>query len=274
VEVLSEIHSMGKCEIGAHLHPWNTPPLEEDLSARASMLKNLPYELQMRKLKTLTNQIEKAFGIKPQSFRAGRWGLSSEAVRALVNCGYSIDTSITLTISWEAEGDGPVYTNAETEPYLLEAENIQKDDDEAIRTIVEIPVSIGFNKWPFEFWHNFHLRLKKDWLKHLHLVRILHRAGLLRKIWLSPGMSSSNDVIALSNMMIRHGKRFLNLSFHSNSLLPGKGPFVRNRKELESFYSRLEKVLSYLTSTHNVVPLTLSEASGLFEREEMPVLAL
>src|SRR5437667_52579 len=44
----------GGAEIGAHLHPWNTPPLDEPFLARNSMLKNLPPALQLAKLERLT----------------------------------------------------------------------------------------------------------------------------------------------------------------------------------------------------------------------------
>src|SRR5207244_2594717 len=44
----------GGAEIGAHLHPWNTPPLEESFLPRNSMLKNLPPALQVAKLERLT----------------------------------------------------------------------------------------------------------------------------------------------------------------------------------------------------------------------------
>ncbi len=49
VDILAKIFAEGRCEIGAHLHPWNTPPLKEDLTERNSMLSNLPYELQIEK---------------------------------------------------------------------------------------------------------------------------------------------------------------------------------------------------------------------------------
>lgn len=62
VDIFSDILSQNKCEIGAHLHPWNTPPLTEVINERNSMLKNFSYELQIAKLKVLTDKIESAFG--------------------------------------------------------------------------------------------------------------------------------------------------------------------------------------------------------------------
>src|SRR5437762_14340072 len=43
-DVLRKLREDG-AEIGAHLHPWNTPPPDEPFLPRNSMLKNLPPEL-------------------------------------------------------------------------------------------------------------------------------------------------------------------------------------------------------------------------------------
>lgn len=263
VNILTEILNRGKCEIGAHLHPWNTPPLRESLDAKNSMLMNLPYELQVEKLGRLTDQIEKVFGMRPQAFRAGRWALGAETVEALVACGYGIDTSVTPLMSWE---DGPTYRNGETEAYWLAREHSRVES--IPRTILEIPATVGFNRWPFEFWEKFYRQLQKGWLKHLHPIGLFYHTGLLRKIWNSPEISSADDMITLSKILIKRGKRILNLYFHSNSLLPGKGPFIMNEKELEQFYLKLEKVLAYLTSNTDLLPLTLSEVRRLFENKK------
>ena len=55
--ILREIAEDGGAEIGAHLHPWNTPPLEEPLAPGNSMLTNLPPALQRAKLHALSMQL-------------------------------------------------------------------------------------------------------------------------------------------------------------------------------------------------------------------------
>jgi hypothetical protein len=264
VNILAEIFNRDKCEIGAHLHPWNTPPLKEDINKRNTMLNNLPADLQLEKLNVLTDKIQSAFGKKPQSFRAGRWGLGSETIEALVACGYRIDTSVTPLMSWK---NGPTYRHGETEPYWLPREDLRVES--IPKPILEIPTTIGFNRWPFEFWGKIYRQLQKGWLKYSHPIGLFYHTRLLRKIWLSPELSTANDMIALSNRMIKHGKRTLNLTFHCNSLLPGKGPFIKDKEELEKFYKNLETYFEYLASATNFLPLTLSEVGRLFESEEL-----
>src|SRR6266849_5390025 len=73
--LIAEIADSGAAEIGAHLHPWNTPPLDEPLEGRFSMAMNLPLALQVAKIRALTQAVEAACGRRPVSFRTGRWGI-------------------------------------------------------------------------------------------------------------------------------------------------------------------------------------------------------
>src|SRR5439155_26118669 len=97
----------GGAEIGAHLHPWNTPPLDESFLPRNSMLKNLPPLLQFAKLERLTATLREAIRPPPLAFRAGRHGLGRAPVPALIRCGYQVDGSVTPVVSWQAFHDGP-----------------------------------------------------------------------------------------------------------------------------------------------------------------------
>lgn len=253
--ILAHIVSQQRCEIGTHLHPWNTPPLTEDINESNSMLKNLPYELQVAKLTTLTEKIQNTFGTKPQSFRAGRWGLGATTIDALVSCGYRVDTSVTPTVSWSKYGSGPQYQEVRTEPYWITGNG----NSQAHQSILEVPTTIGFNRWPFDFWHKIYVQLERNSLSFLRPIGLMHRTGLLRKIWLSPEINSTDDMILLAKLLIKKGTRFLNLSFHSTSLVPGKSPFVKNAAELELFYNKIDKLLAYLSANTNLVSLTLSE---------------
>ncbi len=261
-DILADIKSQSKCEIGSHLHPWNTPPFKEIVNERNSMLKNLPFELQMEKLIVLTDKIESFLGIRPQTFRAGRWGLGPETIRALIACNYLVDSSVTPTISWVNCGDGPEYRETNTEQYWLSAEGDRCGKDNH-SSILELPATIGFNRWPFAFWQKIYLILQSEKLKTLHLAGIANRIGLLQKIWFSPEESSANDMIALARVMVANRAKTLNLTFHSTSLLPGKSPFVRNPKELEEFYQRIEKILEYLSLATRLQSLTLSDISRI-----------
>src|SRR5262245_29684535 len=63
--VLDDFRRRGACEIGAHLHPWVNPPLDEEICPRNSYLSNLPLPLQEAKLHELTGTITRTFGSRP-----------------------------------------------------------------------------------------------------------------------------------------------------------------------------------------------------------------
>jgi len=257
-EILGDIAAAGKCEIGGHLHPWNTPPMNEDLSAKLSFLNNLPYELQLEKISTLTESLERSTGIEAVSFRGGRWGLADNTVKALLASGYKVDSSVTPFTSWDDEGGGPSYGKVSIDPYWYFGGGT-RIDEKMKADILEVPVTIGYNHLPFGFWHRVYRDLGNKKLKSLHLIGLLYRSCALRKIWLSPEISSLKDMIRLSDILIRKGAAVLNFTFHSPSLLPGKSPFVLNRKDLEGFYAKIEKYFEYLHRKTRFQSLTLFE---------------
>jgi hypothetical protein len=82
-------------------------------------------------------------------------------------------------------------------------------------------------------------------------------------------MSSVKDMIRLIHNAGRRGARLLNFTFHSNSLLPGKSPFVRTAAELDAFLESIRRVLEYVAD-HGVKFLPLSAAGGRPPRLGMP----
>jgi hypothetical protein len=79
ISFLRPLVEAGKAEVGAHLHPWTTPPFRDEPGLRFNdplhaFPSELPSDLLRDKLETLTNQIEVAFKRAPTSFRAGRFG--------------------------------------------------------------------------------------------------------------------------------------------------------------------------------------------------------
>src|SRR5258708_22453237 len=76
-ETLREVSAAGRAEIGAHFHPWDTPPLDEAFVPRNSMLKNLPAAPQRAQLGRVNMAVEEAFvsvgrGVLVAGYRLGR----------------------------------------------------------------------------------------------------------------------------------------------------------------------------------------------------------
>jgi hypothetical protein len=256
VRHLREASEDGRCEIGAHLHPWATPPVEEAVNERNSHILNLPHDLVARKLETLTKKLEKAFGRRPVSFRAGRWGLDGRLLRLLRDQGYTVDTSVHPYFSDTAFS----YEGAPDEPYWPDFDSLLERGSQ--RDILELPATSGFNVSGFEGASRLHRLLSRPPLGALRMVGVLWHTRLLRKITLSPELFDARDMLALARASIRRGRRFLNLYFHSSSLLPGCTPYVPDEAAEERFYGYIESFRESLKSLGNVQPVTLAEAGA------------
>jgi hypothetical protein len=259
---LRDIRAAGRAEIGAHLHPWNTPPLTEAWAPRNSMLKNLPADLQLAKLRRLTAVLEEAFDVTPRAFRTGRYGLGRETVGALLGCGYRVDSSVTPFISWQRVDDGPTFVGAPLEAYPLAPDRDVRQpapDGE----LLEIPLSHGFSRGPFPFWDPARRLLEAPPCRWLHLAGLAARVGLVDRIALSPELASAAQMLTLSRRLLEHGVRHLSLSWHSPSLVPGLSPFVATATDVERLYASIEAYLEGLSQITRVAFATVSEAAAL-----------
>jgi hypothetical protein len=233
----------GRCEIGTHCHPWNTPPFVEELTARHSMLCNLPYSTVRDKIANLKDEISKTLGVVPVCFRAGRWGSGPDVARALSELGFGVDTSVTPYVDWTTSG-GPDYRAAPTHAYRFRPDDILTA--RADGPLLEVPVTIGFLQGNEAFGRRAIAagRIARS----LHIRGILDVARVVNLRWLSPELSTARELIALARRCLLRKSAYLNMSFHSTTLVPGKTPFVRTAKDLEVFLGRIEALVKYVAN--------------------------
>lgn len=259
--VMRDVGSCG-AELAAHLHPWNTPPLRETFVPRNSMTKNLPADLQLEKVQTLTAAFVDAFGVRPQAFRAGRFGLGPDTVTALVACGYRIDSSISPFIDLASTDDGPSFVGAPIEPYwLAPGHDLTRPAPDG--KILEIPLSYGFSRGPFSFWDPARRLLETPPLRWLGLPAIASKTGVVRRICLGPEFERVSDMLTLSARMLEHGVRHLHVSWHTPTLKPGLSPFSRTAADVERLYASIERYLEGLAGLTSFKFATVSEAAAL-----------
>jgi hypothetical protein len=256
--VLREYLQKGTCEIGTHCHPWNTPPFEEPVNRRNSMMCNLPDDLILRKMTHLHETIRERFGIRPVCFRAGRWGFGAGVAEALQALGYKVDSSVSPFVDWSVEG-GPDYRQAMTQAYRFRPGNIFTADQGG--ELLEVPPTIGFFQSNFRRANQIRNFITRYVPKKLKLIGILDRLQVLNFRWLSPELSSGKDMVRLAQACINNGSKYLNMSFHSNSMLPGSGPFVKDEDGLNRFLKDIETFLMF-AAHKNLAFVPLSAACG------------
>lgn len=266
-QILRDLHSNGPdgepgMEIGAHLHPWNTPPRLEMPIPRNTMLVNLPEEIQKAKLEVLTHTLAGACQIRPRSFRAGRLGLGRSTVKVLQALGYEVDSSVLPYSNLIDFDDGPNFLGADLAPYRISGD-FEPTVHDPTGPLVEVPLTIGFDRPAFRFWSRVHEAINQPWLRPLRLPGVASRLGLVQKIFLSPELDGTESMISLSNSLVRRGTRLLHMYFHSPTLKPGLSPFTPDQASVDRFYDTIESYLDWLMTEMPVRPVTLTEAAGI-----------
>ena len=261
-DVMREVSAGGRAEIAAHMHPWNTPPLPEAFVPRNSMLKNLPAELQLAKMRRLTAALEETFDLTPTAFRAGRYGLGRDTVAALLCCGYRVDSSVSPFVSLEAVDDGPTFVGAPMVPYRLAPDRDVRQPAPA-GELLEIHLSHGFNRTPFTFWDPTRRLLEAAPFRWFHLAGIAARTGVLKRLALCPEYQSVADMRTLSRRLLEHGVPHLQLTLHSPSLKPGLSPFAATAADVTRLYDSVEAYLDGLSQMTPLTFATVSEAAAM-----------
>ncbi len=224
--LLAGFAASGRCDIGAHLHPWVTPPHDGPIDARHSYPGNLPPSLERAKLAALTQAIIAGTGITPAVYKAGRYGVGAATAGILAELGYTVDCSVVPWTDFSADG-GPDFSDVADAPFDIAP------------GLLELPLSVGFvgrlhALGPALFPH---LQAKAA----LRLPGIAARTGLLERLRLSPEGHSLHDLCRQTRAGLEAGKRLFMLTYHSSSLLPGATPYVRDAADRAAFLATIDR---------------------------------
>lgn len=232
VAVLGRFADEGRCDIGAHLHPWVTPPAEGPVDTRHSYPGNLPAAIERRKLMALTEAITAGFGRRPTVYKAGRYGIGSATPAILRELGYTLDISVVPHTDFSADG-GPDFRRAPALPFIIEP------------GLCELPLSVHFVGRLAAYGPRLFPRLSDNRLRRLRLVGLCDRLGLLTRLRLSPEGYSLPELTRQARAALASGTRLFMLTYHSSSLLPGATTYVRNETERRGFLATLDGFLRF-----------------------------
>ena len=240
-EPLRRILARNACVIGAHLHPWTTPPFEEDLSSRNSYPGNLPPALEAEKLARLIETIATNFGIAPQFYKAGRYGFGPATAATLASHGIKVDLSILPGADLRRKG-GPDFRHLEPIPYTIDG-TPPLSLPPLSTPLLSLPMTraeIGLAPSP-----QLARLARAPFAQRLHVPAILARAGMNETVTLTPEGVTAAEQIRLIKTLLKRGQRIFVLHYHSPSLSPGHTPYVRNEPEARAFIENLQTVCRY-----------------------------
>ena len=254
---LAQLQADGECQIGAHLHPWVTPPFVETSTVAHSFQGNLHADVEFAKMEVLTDQIEKRFGFRPRIFKAGRYGFGQATAAVLERLGFEIDVSFLPHWRYDDQG-GPSFIAAPTDPFWLLPDG----------RLLEIPLTAGFTGIASTIGPWLYGKINRPAFRAVRIPGALARGGILNRLRLTPEGISLGEAKSLTRTLYARGHRVFQVSFHSTSLVPGANPYVRSSDDLKPFRRWLSDYIDFfvgdlggvLSEPHDVLRLARQTA--------------
>jgi hypothetical protein len=244
-------------EIGMHLHAWDTPPFEpltDDDSRHQPYLIDYPESTIRKKVRAMTDTLESMVGTKMLSHRAGRWAFNASYAKALVDCGYVADCSVTPHVSWRGKPgapDGPGgsdYSRAPEEPYFVDLADVVRPGNSPL---LEVPMTIVASMKP--------VRSMLSGLKGRARAAV---DRLLPPIqWLRPNGRNVDSMLEIIRVKKAAGATHIEFMLHSSEFMPGGSPTFKTADAIERLYADMEQVFA---ATRGLIPSTVSEFRAAF----------
>lgn len=241
VDFIKESLKNKTCELGMHLHAWNTPPIEmlpECNNSGAPYLIEYSSEIMEAKIRNITELIDQKFGFSPISHRAGRWAMNDIYFELLWKYGYRVDCSYTPGVNWnccqgQTPGFGGVdYRQVNCEPHV-------------VKEILEVPVSIKI----------CHKMFIPDKILVNSVLKMFYHAIKGKNIWLRPNGNNLSEMLWLIDKCVKTDSNYLMFMIHSSELMPNGSPTFPTKESIEHLYEHLEIIFDKIAKSFEGITL-------------------
>ncbi|MCB0163498.1 MAG: hypothetical protein KDI79_04675 [Anaerolineae bacterium] len=270
IAVIKNYLDEGQCEVGHHLHIWNTPPFENrnsygvDEKWIGGLQSEIPDDLFYKKMAALHEAIEKNYGIRPTSHRAGKWAIDNRTLQWLAKNNYLVDSSVCPYLSWTHAKGINDYIKTDTyyapnAPYYPDAKDLTKKAiiNENPINILEVPVTgIGGDV------------LSKINVKGIDRLRLtLNKLGYpgVKNMSFRPSDTELPFGVfqKVAHCIFQSDISFINFMFHSNELTLGTSPYSMTKDRFETLRKNITFVLK-TAKEYGVKGITLSQVPALY----------
>lgn len=253
-EVLQHWRRNLDIEIGAHLHPWSTPPYDPIPGRKEPVPSDgIPYPLLQNKLESLLGALDKHLGIHPTAFRMGRFDLGRRILGLIPRYGITVDSSI---VPLRSVAGGPDHFLFPADPFRLRG---GKGDSQAV---VEAPLTL--------------LPVRTSWAEGIYRLAapmpswkrdaVMTTFRYLAVVGTQPAWFPLFSMMWATGLHRKRGGRYLTVFLHSSELCPGATPAFRHQKAVERLVGRIRSYFQWLRRTgcvEGAVLSSLEEETGL-----------
>src|SRR6201996_2354151 len=177
--------------------PGSIPRGREEVCVRTPYPCNLPPELEAKKLRELTAAIEANLGVRPVSYKAGRYGIGAATPDILRDQGYKIDLSVVPTRDYSSDGGPDFRAFHDTRPFWIDHEG----------GLLELPFTTSFIGGLSSQGGSLFQVIDGEMGKALHLPGVFARLGLMNQVNLTPEGVTLNEAKALTRHLLANGDR-------------------------------------------------------------------
>lgn len=210
----------GKCEIGMHIHAWNSPPEFElkNIYGGNPYITEYPKEIVEEKVHELMCFLQDRFEMDITSNRSGRWATNDSYLQVLKQEGIKVDCSVTPQLDLSKipgcmKNCGNDYRKYPVVPFY------------PIEGLLEVPMTTR------------HVRCITDGsIKHKIKTLVLGQ-----EMWLRPFSKSIRNLLNITRAVENDGSEYLEFMIHSSELMAGGSPYFKNDEEIELLYSIMEE---------------------------------
>ncbi|MEW6659012.1 MAG: hypothetical protein AB1424_10155 [Thermodesulfobacteriota bacterium] len=235
-------------EIGAHLHPWNTPPFPDLAGPEPVRSEKIPRQALKEKLVNLVGAIQENLGVTPRSFRMGRFDWGPRLLSLLPEMGFQVDSSM---VPLTQKVGGPDYFLAPNDPFRLPVPGA------AGGTLLEVPLTmVPVIAGAPRLIYRVTGALPGDWG-----IRLRSRFPYLLAAGIHPVWFPLPSMRLAARLHRRRGGRVLNLFLHSSELAAGGTPQFPNEAAVARLVAKIRAFLAWLKATGPVEGITLAELS-------------
>lgn len=239
--------AQGRCEVGACLQPWVSPPFAASEDRLRAVYPNaIAASAVEAKLARLTDDIAARFG-RPRSHRAAGHGLNGALLQSLERLDYRIDSSATPYVDGRRDG-GVDWREAPEVPWFPDR---QWPSRRGSSPVLQVPVTVGWDRALPEPW--LRLSVRSGWFG-------AHRAlPGARLVGLDPVRADGATLDQLAEVLVARGLPCLNVALRSHELVAGQSAACPTAEDVDRVFAHLEGFFRTAIDTLHAVPRTLTQ---------------